>query len=262
MREEDEKMGTLLRSFTTVTLAELSGNLQDRYDEKYLIPVALYRELLGHLTTHYRVLDVDGVRDYHYVSSYLDMPGFPFFMAHHNGKKDRYKVRYRRYVHSGRVYLEVKHKINKGKTLKKRMAVEKESERPQGEEISFLQENTPFDPLLMSVVLQASFSRITLAAPSGEERITYDHNLLFRAGGREVPLPGFGVMEIKHSGRKHSSPMTDLLLRYGITPGAFSKYCTGIALLYPGIKYNRFKPLILSLKKKNYVTVATNSGCC
>ena len=255
-------MESLLQSFKAVTLAELSGNLQDRYDEKYLIPVAVYRQLLEQLTDRYRVLEVGGVRDYHYVSSYLDLSGFPFFLAHHNGKKDRYKVRYRRYVHSGKVYLEVKHKTNKGKTLKKRMTVATESERPVGEEVRFLRENTPYDPSLMVRVLQASFSRITLALPAGEERITFDHHLSFRAGGREVQLPGFGVMEIKHSGRKHSSPMTALLLRYGITPAGFSKYCTGIALLYPGIKYNRFKPLILSLKKKRYVTAATTAGCC
>jgi hypothetical protein len=262
VRDDMSKLGSLLDSFSTVTLNELSGNLQDRYDEKYLIPVAEYRKLLEQLTDDYRVLDVDGIRQYQYVSSYLDLPGFPFFLAHHNGRKDRYKVRYRRYVHSGKVFLEVKHKINKGKTLKKRMATDRESEHPRGKEISFLRENTPFDPLQMSRVLQASFSRITLASPTGDERITYDHDLLFRAGDREVQLPGFGVMEIKHSGRKLSSPMTALLLRYGITPGGFSKYCTGIALLYPGIKYNRFKPLILSLKKKKYVTASTNNNCC
>ncbi len=262
MREEEEKLGSLLRSFDAVTLGELSGNLQDRYDEKYLIPVAVYLELLEQLTGYYRMLEVGGVRDYQYVSSYLDLPGFPFFLAHHNGRKDRYKVRYRRYLHSGKVFLEVKHKINKGKTLKKRMVTDTESERPRGEEVSFLRENTPFDPSQMRRVLQASFARITIASPAGDERITYDHNLSFRAGDREIALPGFGVMEIKHSGRKHSSPMTALLLQYGITPGSFSKYCTGIALLYPGIKYNRFKPLILSLKKKRYVTTTTTGSCC
>ncbi len=252
--EDGHKIAALLDALQIVTLEDLTGNLQDRYDEKYILPEPLYGDFLEQLGEYYRVLEVDGVRDYRYVSSYLDLPGFPMYLAHHNGKKNRYKVRYRRYVGSGKVYLEVKHKINKGKTLKSRMEVEREKNEPEGEEIPFLREKTPYDPLMMRQVLQVSFTRITLAAPDGRERITYDHSLRFRAGEQEKDLPGLGVLEIKHSGRKNLSPMTRLLNRYRIFPQGFSKYCTGILLFYPGVKYNRFKPM-LKLIKENYYGV-------
>ncbi len=259
-QEDREKIAALLETMRIVTLEELSGNLQDRYDEKYLVPEALYTEFLREVGKDYRVLEVDGVKDYRYVSSYLDLPGFPMYLAHHNGKKNRYKVRYRRYKDSGKVYLEVKHKINKGKTLKSRMEVDHEKEQPEGEEIGFLRERTPYDPLLMHLMLKVSFSRITLAAPGGSERITYDHGLHFNARGEEKDLPGLGVLEIKHSGRKNYSPMTTLLQRYRIFPRGFSKYCTGILLGYPGVKYNRFKPMLKLIKENYYDVTADFAG--
>jgi len=257
---DGHNIDALLDTLQTVTLEELAGNLQDRYDEKYILPEALFREFLMQVRDYYRLLEVDGVKDYRYRSSYLDLQGFPMFLAHHNGKKDRYKVRYRRYVDSGKVYLEVKHKINKGKTLKSRMEVDREKEKPEGEEIGFLRERTPYDPLLMQLMLKVSFSRITLAAPGGMERITYDHGLHFNALGEEKDLPGLGVLEIKHSGRKNYSPMTALLKHYRIFPRGFSKYCTGILLFYPGVKYNRFKPMLRLIKENYYDFTADFAG--
>ncbi len=258
--DHSHEIKELIGSMKPVHLAELSGNLQDRYDEKYHVPAGIFQALLEGVAGDYRVLDVEGVRDYAYVSTYLDLPGFPMFLAHHNGKKERYKVRFRRYVHSGKVYLEVKHKINKGKTIKKRIVRPAEEEHLSGISVGFLRTWTPFDPLQMRAVLRVSFSRITLAAPGGKERITWDHGLRFSYGGKEVGLPGFGVMEIKHEGRKHNSPMTRLLSRYRIFPAGFSKYCTGILLLYPEVKYNRFKPLLRKLKTERYDVTATAHG--
>jgi len=250
----------LLEKFRRITLDDLSGNLQDRYDEKYIIPDGLYREMLEQLRPYYHVLEVDGIRNYQYVSTYLDLPGFPMYHAHHNGKKTRYKIRFRRYVHSGQVYLEVKHKINKGKTLKKRILRERE-ENPLSEvSRDFFREYTRFDPEEMVPSVSISFSRITLALPDGRERITWDHGLLFSDHGGRRALPGFGVMEIKHAGRKHSSPMKEMLMRYRQRPGSGSKYCTGILLMYPDVKYNMYKPLLKTLKEKYHDAGAVHSG--
>ncbi len=257
------RISTLLKSLPVVTLDELSGNLQERYDEKYIVPAALFAKILEGAGKEYRVLEVEGVNDFGYSSSYLDLPGFPMYLAHHNGRKNRYKVRYRRYVHSGKVYLEVKHKINKGNTRKSRLEVAHEKDVPEGEETRFLREKTPYDPLLMHQVLQVSFSRITLSASHGMERITFDHALHFSTGEKERSLPGLGVLEIKHAHRKNISPMTRMLRQYRIFPQRFSKYCTGILLLYPGMKYNRFKPMFKHIKEKYYdgVTDPVGSRC-
>ncbi len=244
---------TLIRDFDPVTLDELSENpLMNRYDEKYILPVSIYAWLLPELFGHYRILEVGGVRSYRYVSTYLDTPALDMYLAHHNGRKDRYKVRFRKYVHSGKVYLEIKHKINKGKTFKKRV------ERPEVEESllpesrEFIRKYSPFSPDDLSPALRVSFSRITLADTVAVERFTFDYNLSFTANGKKQSLPDIGVLEVKHPGRKNHSVISSLLAKYRIFPSGFSKYCTGITLLYPQIKHNHFKPLLLTLKKMHH----------
>ena len=48
-----------------------------------------------------------------------------FYNDHHNQRVNRHKIRFREYVDSGLIYLEVKCKTNKGKTVKKRLKVDK-----------------------------------------------------------------------------------------------------------------------------------------
>ena len=244
---------TLIKDFDPVTLGELSENpLMDRYDEKYLLPVSIYAWLLPELIGHYRILEVGGVRSYRYVSTYLDTPALDMYLTHHNGWKNRYKVRFRRYVHSGKVYLEIKHKINKGKTFKKRLERPEEEKNLLPESRGFIQKYSPFSPDDLSPALRVSFARITLADPVAVERFTFDYKLRFEVNGKKQSLPDIGVLEIKHPGRINHSVITSLLAKYRIFPTGFSKYCTGTALLYPQIKHNRFKPLLLTLKRMHH----------
>ena len=248
----------VIDEFEPVSLEELSANpLMDRYDEKYLLPVSAYTWLLPELINYYRVLDMEGIRNYRYVSTYFDTPSGEMYRAHQNGKKNRYKIRFRQYVYSGKVYLEVKHKINKGKTFKKRLERPGEEEALSPESMKFIREYSPYDPGKLSPALTVSFSRITLSDPVKVVRFTFDHHLEFTAGEKKLSLPETGVLEVKHPGRKDHSQITTLLEKYRIFPSRFSKYCTGMALLCPGIKYNRFKPLLLSLNKMHYGTLSS-----
>ena len=60
-----------------------------------------------------------------YKSLYFDTEDRKFYNDHHNQRVHRHKVRYREYVDSGLVFLEIKCKNNKGKTIKKRLKVDK-----------------------------------------------------------------------------------------------------------------------------------------
>ena len=67
------------------------------------------------------ILQIDGKRKHDYKSLYFDTEDRKFYNDHHNQRVNRYKVRYREYVDSGLVFLEIKCKNNKGKTIKKRL---------------------------------------------------------------------------------------------------------------------------------------------
>ena len=70
---------------------------------------------------------------------YFDTPDRQMYAEHQRGRKNRQKIRVRRYESSGVSFLEVKRKNNKGRTDKKRMEI---ADRvPQPSEYSELQVN-------------------------------------------------------------------------------------------------------------------------
>lgn len=251
----------MLREFSPVFLDELSGILlQDRYEEKYILPVEFYKVLLKDMLSHYRILEVDGTRSYHYYTVYYDTPDLAMYTAHQNGKKDRYKIRFRKYLHSGRVFLEIKHKTNKGRTVKKQLRRDNIEEVLSEESKAFIARYSPYNPDTLKQVTGVDFFRITMTDTDAEERSTFDFHLKYIEDGREVFLPELGILEIKHPFRKHHSIVGSLLAGYHIKPTRFSKYCTGILMFHPHVKYNRFKPLLLTLNKLHHDSLFTLIG--
>ena len=59
-------------------------------------------------------------RLHHYQTVYFDTVDLALYTAHHDQRRNRYKVRSRRYVDSSQAFLEVKHKVNSNRTIKSR----------------------------------------------------------------------------------------------------------------------------------------------
>ena len=84
----------LLARFEPVSLRDLDDvALQDRVDTKMLLTVNQLCSALHQLTDHYQVLKIDGRRMHRYQTLYFDTPDLDFYHQHHNGKRNRYKVR-------------------------------------------------------------------------------------------------------------------------------------------------------------------------
>jgi len=75
---------------------------------------------LEDLRAYYRILDINGVRQNQYDSIYFDTPDLDLYHLHHNDRKNRFKIRYRKYVDSNLSFFELKMKNNKYRTIKKR----------------------------------------------------------------------------------------------------------------------------------------------
>ena len=119
----------LLSDFRTHELAEQSGIAQvNRIDTKYVLPVTFLEELLQTLKEEYSVLQFEGQRCRAYETTYFDTPNRAFYQTHHNGKLNRYKVRYRRYPASDSGFFEIKKKNNKSRTIKKRISLSMNSD--------------------------------------------------------------------------------------------------------------------------------------
>ncbi len=238
------KINSALALYEPITLEEMKSiRLMNRIDTKYVLPFGQLAGLLNRLRPHYRVQEVEGERICLYHTVYLDTPDKAMYIAHQNGKTVREKIRVRTYVGSGLTFLEVKNKNNKGRTDKKRMAVQGLQKVLVGKkEGSFLQQYASYDRSHLSPNLENGFYRITLVNRDKTERLTIDTMIRFRnlLTGKYSLLDKIAVIELKRAGECFS-PVAALLRELHVRPVGFSKYCIGTLLTDREIKYNRFK---------------------
>ena len=245
-----KEVKNILSGFEPVNLRDLKNkSLMDRVDTKFLVDFCLFPQLLRNLQRDYSVLDINKIRINLYETLYYDTAHLDFYLSHHNGELNRYKVRSRQYVNSHLSFLEVKFKNNKKRTIKNRMKISGFKKGFTGQTFNFLKENCPFDPQLLEPSLWNTFYRITLVSKENIERLTLDLFLQFSNKYGKVSLPNVVIAEVKQEEFSLDSVFMQQMRKNDIRPGGFSKYCLGTALLDKSVKSNNFKPEILRLKK-------------
>ena len=119
----EDKLGDLAEEYSPINLDEMEMvSLLNRKDTKFLMSTHQLLNSMRSLQDDYRILSINGKRLNHYRSLYFDTPDFRLYNMHVNGRADRYKVRSREYTDSQLSFLEVKHKTNKDRTIKDRLA--------------------------------------------------------------------------------------------------------------------------------------------
>ncbi|NLG26540.1 MAG: polyphosphate polymerase domain-containing protein [Chloroflexi bacterium] len=238
-----------LEHMEPISLAEMDAvALLDRVDTKHVLQRAQLPQLLAALTPHYLVLEVAGVRQARYRTLYFDTRQLELYGWHHAGRAERFKVRSRAYVDSGLAFLEIKRKTNHGRTLKERMPTAALLIEIGAEADAFVSAATGAALDALQPTLWNTFERITLVSNSLSERLTIDTNLRFEAHGSACRLAGVAVVEVKQARRDRESQAVRELRALGVRPNGFSKYCLGVAMLYPTAKHNRFKPVLREVK--------------
>jgi hypothetical protein len=240
----------ILPGFPGISLKEIDAvSFMSRVDSKYLFPVNMLGTVLSGLTGDYKVLEINNQREFKYSTVYFDTPDYKFFNQHQSGKLERDKVRLRTYETNSLTYLEVKHKTNKGRTVKSRV---KSNSTPLDDAGSrrFLQEKLADAPELLHPVITSLFTRITLVNNNLSERVTVDFNIAYtNSDGRKIELPNVAVAEIKRDRASSRSVLHSILKNNGIRQTGFSKYCLGAAMLNGVARKNNVKPVLLKLKK-------------
>lgn len=243
------ELSQLISTFEPIGLNEMDEvRLMTREDTKFVFSDELLLPLLKQLTSHYRILDVNGVRSNHYRTLYFDTDAFDFYMQHQNGKLNRNKVRYRKYVDSDLCFLEVKFKNNKGQTIKKRIEVDDFENEMSAESLDFVNTTTELNKTL-GPKLWNSFNRLTFVNNILKERLTIDYNLSFKLGEEELNLPHVIIAELKQERLNRNSPFAAAAKEMSIRSTRMSKYCIGSVMLNDQLKYNSFKSKLLTIKK-------------
>ena len=240
----------ILDRFDSVSLSELRGTkLMRRTDTKYLFQEEQLPQILENLSADYDVLSVGGVRIQHYLTRYYDTPDFTFYRQHHNGQRDRFKLRVRSYLDSDLSFLEVKRKDNLDRTQKSRLETPYWANHNSPDVASFLEYALPEiqPPLVPKITNQ--FYRIALVSKHDRERLSLDLDLRFLSPSGQFSLPGIVVAEVKQPYFSVHASFIQKMREANYRPTSFSKYCIGVALAYPNLKRNAFKPLLLEIQQ-------------
>jgi hypothetical protein len=225
-----------LATLAAIGLAELDERaaLRSRVDRKYLMPVGEAARLLTALAPAALALEIDGVRHFTYESLYFDTPELSSYLSTAHRHRRRFKIRTRTYVDSNACWLEVKVPGPRGTTVKYRAPHAADAWDSVGDGLAFIAEvfgrhGLTAEPAL-TPTLRTAYRRCTLLLPQTDSRVTFDTDLRWISGDRELRLPGLAIVETK-TGASASAADRDLWQR-GHRPVALSKYATGLAALH------------------------------
>lgn len=233
----------IFKSFETISLKEMGKvRLMNRIDTKYVTTFDNIVKLLKILSEDYLVQEIDGQSNMPYYTKYFDTEDSHMFYQHQRGKKNRQKVRVRKYEGSDTPpFIEIKTKNNKGRTKKDRVTFTEGSVLTDYN--NFFGLYSQYSPASLIPQIENHFFRITLVNKDKTERITIDtgiefHNLLT---DERVSMPHIGIIEWKRDGRRCKSSLEEILREMRIHPTGFSKYCVGMAVTNPSLRQNRLK---------------------
>ncbi len=244
----------ILNQFEPISLDELKDyKLLNRIDTKYVCNVNLLPEILLNAKEFFKVQTINSERSFYYESLYFDTENLKTYFDHHQGKRLRYKVRFRNYLDTGDTFLEIKNKRNFKRTDKRRDKFDF-SELLKKEHEDFIDKIVDIPASELKPAIWTKFKRITLAGKEYIERITIDQNIRFSDKQKEIELPNMIIIEVKRNKNGDISPFTKILKELGIKPFGISKYILGNIMLNPKIKHNRFQNRVRTINKICYDT--------
>jgi len=245
-----EKIKSILEKYEAIDLADMSSvKLMNRIDTKYILHENKIDAILTEARPFYQVLKVSGNPFRTYDSNYYDTANNEMYLHHQNGKLNRFKVRERYYSDTKDEFVEIKFKNNKGLTSKKRLAINKEPLAQK--EDAFIMKNSIYSLNMLVKVLHNRFSRIMLVSNDLNERVTVDFDLQYFSGEQCISLPGLIIIEQKRTRINKQTVFSEILRNHRVSSTGFSKYCMGRVLTNNQLKFNRFKPKLLRMKKMN-----------
>lgn len=243
----------LTQPFRPIGLEALNAKaaMLERLDNKYVVRADALRAALPELAEQFDVLEIDGVRRFTYETCYFDDAERRSYFDHHQGRRQRMKVRVRKYVEAALCFVEVKLKDKRGITVKKRMAYPLHKygtldarALTHVRDSHEAQYGRPFEREL-EPVLEMSYRRTTLVAKEGGERMTIDSGIRFGDDDTGLDDDVF-IVETKSA---HGHRLADAILRrhHQHPTNGCSKYCVGMSLTGNVQRYNRFRPALARL---------------
>ena len=251
----------LTHTFDPISLKALNAKaaMLERLDNKYVVRAPVLAAAAAELGERFEVLEIDGQRSFTYDTCYFDDADRRSYYDHHQGRRQRIKVRVRKYVDAALCFVEVKLKDKRGSTVKKRMPYDPalfgtldEQALAHVEQAHLALYGRPFGKRL-EPVLSMRYRRITLVAREGGERMTIDTGIHFNGmpdedGSTPQRCTDEEVFIVETKSANGHGIADSVLRRHHQHPtNGCSKYCVGMSLTGAVQRYNRFRPALRKL---------------
>jgi len=247
--------GWLVNHFQPISLKQLNAtaDMLERLDNKYVVGETLLRSALVELSRHFDILEIDGKRCFTYETCYFDDPAKTSYFDHHRERRQRCKVRVRKYTDAQLCFVEVKLKTKRLITIKKRLecAVDKYGTL---DEAAWAHIRSSYRNLYgrdfnqeLQPAVEMRYQRMSLVAKDGGERMTIDFDMVFSAAGRSCSIDeNTFIVETKSA---NGNGIADKILRalHQHPTMPCSKYCVAMAALQQVAKRNKFLPVLRKL---------------
>jgi hypothetical protein len=245
----------LIEPFQPIGLKQLNAKaaMLERLDNKYVVRETALRQAVAELARHFDILEIDGKRHFTYETCYFDDQKNSSYFDHHRGRRQRFKVRVRKYTDAQLCFVEVKLKDKRGITVKKRLdyTVDKYGTLDLS---AWAHIHSAYGDLYgrdfsyaLEPVIEMRYQRITLVVKNGGERMTIDCRLVFSGADRSYSIDeNTFIVETKSA---NGNGIADKILRglHQHPTKHCSKYCVGMAILQEVQKYNKFLPVLRKL---------------
>ncbi|MCL2283760.1 MAG: polyphosphate polymerase domain-containing protein [Fibromonadales bacterium] len=248
-----------LQPFSHSSLEESKAmSFLNRFDTKFVLKIENALDFLKSIQNDYSLLEINDSVIQSYKTVYFDTPDLLCFNLHHNKRANRFKFRTRQYLSNGKIFNEIKQKLNTGKTIKFRQRRDKIKE--DAPNIPILKDFTEFDNAFSFLAhkngynfdnlvpsLFVFFNRITLLNKHFPERMTLDFGLKYGYNNEEFKLNNTAIVELKRERSPDRTVSQEFFRGIHKNPTGFSKYAIGVSLTHDEAKKNRFLPRIKKL---------------
>ncbi|MGL5889017.1 MAG: VTC domain-containing protein, partial [Bacteroidia bacterium] len=145
-------------------------------------------------------------------------------------------------------FFEVKHKNNKGRTLKNRVKTQALPGDIDPKSENLLNTTAGFQPGDLEPKLWVNYTRVTLVNRFEEERLTIDLDMEVKDENGSKRFDTLVIVEAKQA-KAMDTAFVKLLREQRIRQGGMSKYCIAVAELNEHVRKNNFKEGLITLNK-------------
>lgn len=243
------------QQFRAIGLERLNAtaSMLIRRDNKYVVHEDRLAPAWTELIRKFDILEIDGKRDFIYDTCYFDDPDHTSYFDHHRGRRQRCKIRMRKYVDAQLCFAEIKLKGKRGQTEKRRIACPLDQygvlDARVQEQIRSAYRKLYARELtqVLEPICWMRYRRTTLVAKHGGERMTIDRGMVFMDADGSCKIADDLVIVETKSG--NANGIADKVLRalHQHPTNSASKYCVSLAALGRVTKYNKLLPALRKL---------------